>query len=154
QVILCCLVVYIIAQRDPPPVPYSFSYDNTDDFGTRTTHSENSDNNNAKTGSYGYTDATGTYRYVTYVADGNGYRATVDTNEPGTKSSAPADVRYDSKAPVVAAPAAAPRPRAVAVHTVHHSPLTLHAVHSTPVQLHAVHSVPVLHLSLGRARGR
>ncbi|CAN7996594.1 unnamed protein product, partial [Ixodes hexagonus] len=97
-----------------PPQPYSFSYDNTDEFGTRTTHSENSDANNARSGNYGYTDATGTYRYVTYVADANGYRATVDTNEPGTKSSEPADVRYDAKTPVVAAAPPAPRPRQVA----------------------------------------
>lgn len=37
------------------------------------------------TGSYGYTDAYGVYRKVDYVADENGFRATIRSNEPGTK---------------------------------------------------------------------
>lgn len=36
------------------------------------------------TGSYGYTDSYGIYRQVDYVADKNGFRATIKTNEPGT----------------------------------------------------------------------
>ncbi|KAH7963365.1 hypothetical protein HPB52_020759 [Rhipicephalus sanguineus] len=45
--------------------------------------SEQGDSNNIKTGSYGYRDVNGLYRRVNYVADANGFRATVDTNEPG-----------------------------------------------------------------------
>ena len=36
------------------------------------------------TGSYGYTDGHGIYRQVDYVADKNGFRASIKTNEPGT----------------------------------------------------------------------
>lgn len=37
-------------------------------------------------------------RVVKYVADENGFRADVDTNEPGTKSDNPADVSFKSAA--------------------------------------------------------
>ena len=37
-----------------------------------------------KTGSYGYVDSYGIYRQVDYVADKDGFRATIKTNEPGT----------------------------------------------------------------------
>ncbi|KAK8765727.1 hypothetical protein V5799_031661, partial [Amblyomma americanum] len=67
-----------------PPQPYSFGYDNVDEYGNRQFRSEQGDSSNAKTGSYGYRDAYGLYRRVNYVADANGFRATVDTNEPGT----------------------------------------------------------------------
>ncbi|KAK8754914.1 hypothetical protein V5799_002382 [Amblyomma americanum] len=83
-----------------PPQPYSFGYDNVDEYGTRLFHSEQGDANNAKTGSYGYRDAYGLYRRVNYVADANGFRATVDTNEPGTAPGASADVVFNA-APVV-----------------------------------------------------
>ncbi|XP_022645465.1 uncharacterized protein LOC111243734 [Varroa destructor] len=36
------------------------------------------------TGSYGLVDADGRQRIVTYVADANGFRASIKTNEPGT----------------------------------------------------------------------
>ncbi|KAL1480033.1 hypothetical protein MTO96_051375 [Rhipicephalus appendiculatus] len=58
------------------------------------------DANNVKTGSYGYTDVYGLYRRVNYIADANGFRATVDTNEPGTAPGASADVVFNA-APVV-----------------------------------------------------
>ncbi|KAK8772630.1 hypothetical protein V5799_024122 [Amblyomma americanum] len=83
-----------------PPQPYSFGYDNVDEYGNRLFHSEQSDANNAKTGSYGYRDAYGLYRRVNYIADANGFRATVDTNEPGTAPGASADVVFNA-APVV-----------------------------------------------------
>ncbi|KAH7966668.1 hypothetical protein HPB49_018484 [Dermacentor silvarum] len=89
-----------------PPQPYSFGYDSTDEFGTQLFHKEQGDASNAKTGSYGYRDANGLYRTVTYVADANGFRATVDTNEPGTAPGASADAVFNAKP--VAAPAAAP----------------------------------------------
>ncbi|KAH7966833.1 hypothetical protein HPB49_019855 [Dermacentor silvarum] len=89
-----------------PPQPYSFGYDSTDEFGTQLFHKEQGDASNAKTGSYGYRDANGLYRTVTYVADANGFRATVDTNEPGTAPGASADAVFNAKP--VAAPATAP----------------------------------------------
>ncbi|KAL1471847.1 hypothetical protein MTO96_039678 [Rhipicephalus appendiculatus] len=89
-----------------PPQPYSFGYDSTDEFGTRLFHKEQGDASNAKTGSYGYRDANGLFRTVTYVADANGFRATIDTNEPGTAPGASADAVFNAKP--VAAPAVAP----------------------------------------------
>ncbi|XP_054932233.1 uncharacterized protein [Dermacentor andersoni] len=83
-----------------PPQPYSFGYDNVDEFGNRQFRSEQGDSSNAKTGSYGYRDANGLYRRVNYVADVNGFRVTVDTNEPGTAPGASADAVFNA-APVV-----------------------------------------------------
>ncbi|KAL3207893.1 hypothetical protein MRX96_039434 [Rhipicephalus microplus] len=83
-----------------PPQPYSFGYDNVDEFGNRQFHSEQADSNNAKTGSYGYRNVNGLYRRVNYVADAYGFRATVDTNEPGTAPGASADAVFNA-APVV-----------------------------------------------------
>ncbi|XP_070387714.1 prisilkin-39-like [Dermacentor albipictus] len=61
---------------------------------------EQGDSNNARTGSYGYRDVNGLYRRINYVADANGFRATVDTNEPGTAPGASADAVFNA-APVV-----------------------------------------------------
>ncbi|KAL1477498.1 hypothetical protein MTO96_035692 [Rhipicephalus appendiculatus] len=83
-----------------PPQPYSFGYDNVDEYGNRQFRSEQGDSNNVKTGSYGYRDVNGLYRRVNYVADANGFRATVDTNEPGTAPGASADAVFNA-APVV-----------------------------------------------------
>lgn len=130
KVIALLLVGLVCGQRieDPigPPQPYTFSYDITNDFGTRLSQTESGDENNVKTGTYSYSEATGIFRNVNYIADKDGFRATIDTNEPGTKSSAPADVVINSQASDVAPPAAtitnrpaafvtapAPRPRVV-----------------------------------------
>ncbi|KAH7961696.1 pupal cuticle protein 36 [Rhipicephalus sanguineus] len=83
-----------------PPQPYSSGYDTVDEVGNRQYRSEQGDANNVKTGSYGYMDVYGLYRRVNYVADANGFRATVDTNEPGTAPGASADVVFNA-APVV-----------------------------------------------------
>ncbi|XP_075535117.1 uncharacterized protein LOC142570642 [Dermacentor variabilis] len=83
-----------------PPEPYSFGYDNADEYGNRQFRSEQGDANNVKTGSYGYRDVNGLYRQVNYVADAYGFRATVDTNEPGTAPGASADAVFNA-APVV-----------------------------------------------------
>ncbi|KAL3212110.1 hypothetical protein MRX96_036164 [Rhipicephalus microplus] len=80
-----------------PPQPYSFGYDNVDEFGTQSYHKEQGDGNNVKTGTYGYRDANGIYRRVSYVADANGFRATVDTNEPGTAPGASAGVIFNAR---------------------------------------------------------
>ncbi|KAH9371614.1 hypothetical protein HPB48_017702 [Haemaphysalis longicornis] len=79
-----------------PAQPYSFGYDNVDEFGTKTYHKEQGDASNAKTGSFGYTDASGLFRRVNYVADAGGFRAQIDTNEPGTLPGASADAVFNS----------------------------------------------------------
>ncbi|KAH9371580.1 hypothetical protein HPB48_022976 [Haemaphysalis longicornis] len=97
------------SEHSQPPQPYSFGYDNTDEFGTRIYHNEQSDASNVKTGSYGYKDAYGIFRRVNYVADASGFHVTIDTNEPGTAPGRSADAVFNAKpvpAPVVAKSAA------------------------------------------------
>ncbi|KAG0413894.1 hypothetical protein HPB47_008957 [Ixodes persulcatus] len=82
-------------------MPFSFGYDTVDEYGTKLFHKEQSDANNARTGSYGYMDANGIYRRVNYVADANGFRATIETNEPGTQAGRSADAIFNAR-PVAA----------------------------------------------------
>ncbi|XP_029824243.2 spidroin-1-like [Ixodes scapularis] len=82
-------------------MPFSFGYDTVDEYGTRLFHQEQSDANNARTGSYGYMDANGIYRRVNYVADANGFRTTIETNEPGTQAGRSADAIFNAR-PVAA----------------------------------------------------
>ncbi|KAH7966829.1 hypothetical protein HPB49_019851 [Dermacentor silvarum] len=95
----------LLRLASPLLVPPTFGYDSTDEFGTQLFHKEQGDSSNAKTGSYGYRDANGLFRKVKYVADANGFRATVDTNEPGTAPGASADAVFNANP--VAAPAGA-----------------------------------------------
>lgn len=90
-----------------PPQPYNFGYDNVDENGTRAFHNEAGDASNAKKGSYGYSDYNGLFRSVNYVADASGYRATVDTNEPGTKAESSADAVFNANPSAAASKAAA-----------------------------------------------
>ncbi|CAN8021224.1 unnamed protein product [Ixodes persulcatus] len=138
KILLCCLFAYVacgVVVEHAPPQPYSFGFDNVDEFGTRMTRQETGDEFNNKVGSYSYVDALGVSRVVKYVADATGFHPTVETNEPGTKTSVPADAPFFSSAvegphPVVvkAAPVAA-----------------FHAVHAAPVAVRAVHAAPVVH---------
>ncbi|KAG8186117.1 hypothetical protein JTE90_022708 [Oedothorax gibbosus] len=79
--------------------PYKFGYNIKDAKGNSQYHKEVSDEHNYRTGSYGYTDAYGIYRHVDYVADHEGFRAKVRTNEPGTANSHPADVYMHAEQP-------------------------------------------------------
>jgi len=74
-----------------------------------------------KTGSYGLRDIDGRTRIVNYVADAAGFRASIQTNEPGVEPKDPAATLINKAAPVavaapapvaVAAPAPAPLPLA------------------------------------------
>lgn len=60
---------------------------------------EQGDQSGAVRGTYGYTDNQGLYRVVEYVADANGFRANVRTNEPGTGKEGPADVTWQAVEP-------------------------------------------------------
>ncbi|KAM7301855.1 putative cuticle protein [Ixodes scapularis] len=88
-----------------PPQPYEFGFDTVDEFGTRQTRQESGDSGNVKKGSYSYTDPNGIFRQVNYIADADGFRASIQTNEPGTQSGPVGDAVYDAK-PVVVAPKA------------------------------------------------
>ncbi|XP_042149880.1 cuticle protein 16.8-like [Ixodes scapularis] len=150
KVLVCCLFAYVacgvVVENVHVPQPYSFGYDNVDEFGTRLTRQETGDEFNNKVGSYGYVDAHGVARTVNYVADALGFRATVQTNEPGTKTSAPADAPTYSSSVEVAAPVVvkAVHPAPVVVKTVHPAPVVVKAVHPAPVVVKAVHPAPVV----------
>ncbi|XP_018493836.1 cuticle protein 16.8-like [Galendromus occidentalis] len=81
-----------------PPQPYQFGFNTVDEFGTKMTRHEESDAQNRKKGSYSFTDAYGITRRVDYVADEHGFRATVNTNEPGTAPSQPASTIINAPA--------------------------------------------------------
>jgi hypothetical protein len=99
---------YVDAPSYDKPSPYSFGYNVDDGYGNTNFRNEEGDDYGAKRGSYGYTDAYGIYRKVEYVADKDGFRATVSTNEPGTANADPADVKIHSKeSPAVVVPAPA-----------------------------------------------
>jgi len=79
--------------------PFAYGYDINDGYGNTQYHKENGDEQGKVTGSYGYRDAYGVFRYVDYVADEHGFRATVKTNEPGTANESPADVDWQAEEP-------------------------------------------------------
>ncbi|UYV73579.1 hypothetical protein LAZ67_10004142 [Cordylochernes scorpioides] len=80
------------------PQPYKFGYDVKDEYGATNFRDEEGDGHGAVKGSYGYRDPEyGLYRIVEYVADHDGFRAQVKTNEPGTQSQDPAHVRFNAE---------------------------------------------------------
>lgn len=102
KLFLLAVVAVAWAQKDydnSPPEPYEFKYDVTDEEGNRQHHEQSSDGSGTVRGTYGYTDRDGIFREVEYVADANGYRAMIKTNEPGTKSGGSADAPVESSAP-------------------------------------------------------
>ena len=69
---------------------YQFSYTEQGLTGG-SQRSESGDAFGRKTGSYALSDADGRQRIVSYVADETGFRASIQTNEPGTAPLAGAD---------------------------------------------------------------
>lgn len=63
--------------------PFAFDFNTQDSKGNGQYRKEESDKNGVVRGSYGYTGADGIYRHVEYVADQNGFRANIKSNEPG-----------------------------------------------------------------------
>lgn len=88
---------------------YAFGYDESGATGGTFRH-EKSDAAGNRIGSYGLRGADGRIRIVNYVADANGYRASVQTNEPGTESRDTGSVAMNR--PVTLALEAAPIPDA------------------------------------------
>ncbi|XP_076306899.1 uncharacterized protein LOC143223191 [Tachypleus tridentatus] len=81
------------------PTPYSFNYIAPADGGY-SARQESGDGYGRVIGSYKLSDADGRERTVQYTAGPEGFRARVYTNEPGTISANPADVIFQSSAPV------------------------------------------------------
>ncbi|XP_002410880.2 cuticle protein 10.9 [Ixodes scapularis] len=92
--------VYTPGVQSYAPQPYSFAYDAIGADGS-SSRSESGDASGRVTGYYTITTSEGSRRRVSYVADENGFRATVDTNEHGTADESPADVVFRSTAPKV-----------------------------------------------------
>lgn len=80
-----------------PPKPYAFGYDAPGSDG-RSSRSESSDGRKV-TGSYTMVGADGINRVVHYVADGDGFRASIITNEPGTERQNPSGVIMETSQP-------------------------------------------------------
>lgn len=83
---------------DESPKPFDFSYSFVDEYGNQQYREEVADANGNVRGRYGYTDANGIYRQVEYTAGASGSQYSIQTNEPGTKTSQPADVVINSEA--------------------------------------------------------
>ncbi|CAL1272530.1 unnamed protein product [Larinioides sclopetarius] len=83
------------------PVPYNFQFNHKDNFGTLQHREESKNENGVVRGSYGYRDALGMYRHVSYVADADGFHAVLRTNEPGIGNKNSADVAVVAQSPSV-----------------------------------------------------
>ena len=85
-------------EQHPAPEPYSFSF-SSDSIGGMTTREETGDANGRVTGFYMMLGEDGRERRVDYVADENGYRASISTNEIGTRSESSAHAEYNARLP-------------------------------------------------------
>ncbi|OTF79514.1 hypothetical protein BLA29_009376, partial [Euroglyphus maynei] len=81
-------------------LPYSFDIESVDENGTISRRQEQGDEYGRIIGQYSLQNPeTGIYRIVSYhTDDNNGFNARVETNEPGTKTSNPANVEIISTA--------------------------------------------------------
>ncbi|KAG8200046.1 hypothetical protein JTE90_001904 [Oedothorax gibbosus] len=96
--ILFLLLAVLVAQvsaLNHEAQPYEFGYAIKDKHGQQHREETSSGPGSVK-GSYGFTDERGLHRVVEYVADHNGFRAHVKTNEPGTMKQNPAAVEFQS----------------------------------------------------------
>lgn len=85
---------------DETPKPYAFSYNTLLDDGIgQISRTETADASGRVQGSYSLANDEGHTRIVDYVADQDGFRAHVRTNEPGTDNQNPADVVMESNSP-------------------------------------------------------
>lgn len=82
-----------------PREPYNFGYDVKDEYGNHQYRKEESDSQGNVRGSYGYTDANGVFRVVDYVADVNGFRASIRSNEPGIGNAQAANILLNAEQP-------------------------------------------------------
>jgi len=121
---------------------YAFGYN--EDHATGGTFRRESGAPGMQVGSYGLRDADGRVRVVNYVADAGGFRANIQSNEPGVESKDPASVLINKAqaivAPAIAAePVAAPLIAAPAVATHYAAPAYTH--YNTPVVHHSTHHI-------------
>lgn len=77
---------------------YNFGYDESHATGGSSRREEQT--NGVRRGSYSLSDADGRHRVVNYIADADGFRASIQTNEPGVEPKDPADTLINKSAPV------------------------------------------------------
>jgi len=129
---------------------YAFGYN--EDHATGGTFRREAGSPGAVTGSYGLRDIDGRVRVVNYVADALGFRANIQTNEPGVEPKDPASTLINkgvvAAAPVVAAAApvavaAAPAARLVAPAAQYvHSPYAVPQAVASPYYASAAYATP------------
>jgi len=127
---------------------YAFGYN--EDHATGGTFRREVGHGDTKVGSYGLRDADGRLRIVNYVADDLGFRANIQTNEPGVEPKDPAATLINKApiapvapiAPLHAAPAyAAPAFAAPLAHApLAHAPLAhAHGHYAAPIAAPIAH---------------
>jgi len=135
---------------------YAFGYN--EDHATGGTFRREQGGPGVQVGSYGLRDVDGRVRVVNYVADAAGFRANIQTNEPGVEPKDPAAVLINKAAAIVAAPAvavAAPLAAPVAYGAAHiaapygvgpvasYSTVTQHVAPGPAVVAHAAYGAPL-----------
>lgn len=84
--------------QDARNEPFEFGYDMNDGQGN-IQHRKEVSNGIETIGSYGYRDFLGVYRLVNYIADKDGFRAFIKSNEPGVASAGSANVVVMAESP-------------------------------------------------------
>lgn len=126
---------------------YAFGYN--EDHSTGGTFRREQGGPGVQVGSYGLRDADGRTRVVNYVADAAGFRANIQTNEPGVEAKDPAAVLINKAQAIVAPTLAAPLVAAPAAVAAYHAPLVSHVGHlglAAPVSATS-YSVSTQHVS-------
>ncbi|XP_053202361.1 uncharacterized protein LOC128387206 [Panonychus citri] len=109
--VLCCLSLQVFAydhghghggggaskvfQKQDGKGNYAFGYNVLDPKGASNYREESGDAWGNKAGSYGLKDKDGRLRIVHYVADKNGFRVKIDSNEPGVASVDSAHAKFN-----------------------------------------------------------
>jgi len=89
-----------VMRKDDGHGNYEFAYD--EEHASGGTSRQEKGGKGWQTGSYTLRDKDGRKRIVKYVADAHGFRAAIDTNEPGVDGKEdPADVKLSASGPVI-----------------------------------------------------
>ncbi|KAH9424796.1 hypothetical protein DERP_012780 [Dermatophagoides pteronyssinus] len=88
------------ASDDSPPGAYHWGYRWIDESGNQMFREETADGYGTVTGRYSFREYNGLIRIVEYIADENGYRTRIRSNEPGIVTSNPAGaqiIRFENE---------------------------------------------------------
>ncbi|KAG8173363.1 hypothetical protein JTE90_005681 [Oedothorax gibbosus] len=103
---------------------YAFGYN--EGHGSGSTFRKESGSHGVVAGSYGLRDADGRQRVVNYVADAAGFRADIQTNEPGVEPKDPAHTAINKAGVIAHAPAAHVATYAAHPHAYAAAPAAVH----------------------------